>query len=357
MNLVPLDTFDQVAAHYAAVKPMRGAHKNDDVRPLGERSRKTERIVKMDDNTYLLTDAHYGDPVFSYWGSQSVAKFITREEQINLAPIVWRRHPDGRETMTVRNATGGWGQHNARYSFLHAFLPAGLRFCMNRNGDHYVTRTSQSLARGYRASSPAAYADKQYLSISTTVPQYVLDDTKATAKLSPNGWHGKLLKWMTSVDDGAALTYERKGDRQWEFVGGGRSRTVKLPRVMVNEKAPYKEKIAAFITYCALMRPLLTVNYEQGQKFIEEMRQWQSNTKNSWPIWRNLVAHMPTEIAREMIDPEHPMYLHFAYALMSAHMPYGLPTNEEDLANMKAGMNRWINKTLGFVTAVVEERK
>jgi len=34
-----------------------------------------------------------------------------------------------------------------------------------------------------------------------------------------------------------------------------------------------------------------------------------------------------------------------------------LPQNDKDLANMKAGMNRWINKTLGFVTTVVEERK
>jgi len=48
------------------------------------------------------------------------------------------------------------------------------------------------------------------------------------------------------------------------------------------------------------------------------------------------------------------MYLHFAYALMYEQMQ-SIPTTKEDLAKMKAGMNRWINKTLGFITLVVEE--
>lgn len=355
MRIAPLNTFEQVAAHYAAVKPMRGKNKADDVRPIGKRSRKWERIVKMDEDTYLLTDIHYGDPVFSYWGTQHVEKVVTRDEQINLAPIVWRRHPDGTETITVRNATGGWGQHNARYSFLHDFLPQGLIFCMNRNGEHYIARALPPI-RGYRAPDPAAYSAKYFLSISTTVPKYVVDDAKATAKLHPNSWSAAMLKWATDVDDGAALTFKRESGSTWNYVGGGRPRTVELPRVMADVKSPYKEKIAAFVNYCFIMRPMMELSRTQRDKLAHEVETWQSQTGVRWPVWGSIARHIPAETAREILDPQHPLYLHFAYALMYEQMER-MPETKEDLAKMKAGMNRWINKTLGFVTTVVEERE
>lgn len=357
MSTIPLNTFDEVAAHYAAVKPLRGnKHRGDDLRPIGKRHRKWERIVKMDENTYLLADAHYGDPIFTYWEPENgVQKVITREEQTNLAPIVWRRHPDGTETVTARNATGGWGQHNARYSFLQDFLPRGLLFCMNRSGDHYVARALHP-NRGYYAPDSASYSDKHYLSISTTVPSYILKDLKQAAVLHPNGYQQKYLKWMTDVDDGAALTFKRESGRIWSFVGGGRPRTVELPRVKVDEKASYKGKIAAFINYCFIMRPMMEMGWQQREKLTAEVGEWQVATKVKWELWGGMTRYIPAEIAREMLDPEHPMYLHFAYSLMYERMNR-LPETDKDLANMKAGMNRWLNKTLGFVTTVVEERK
>jgi len=84
MNMIPLNTFDQVAAHYAAVKPMRGKHKDDNVRPIGKRSRAWERIVKMDEDTYLLTDPHYGDPVFSFWGCSTSRKLLLAKSRSTL---------------------------------------------------------------------------------------------------------------------------------------------------------------------------------------------------------------------------------------------------------------------------------
>jgi hypothetical protein len=35
-----LMSFDKVAAAYDAIKPLRGKHKNDNVRPIGDRARK-----------------------------------------------------------------------------------------------------------------------------------------------------------------------------------------------------------------------------------------------------------------------------------------------------------------------------
>ncbi len=119
-----LTTFDRVAAHYEYTKPLRGKHAKDDVRPLGDRARKWERIKKVNNNCYVLTDGyHTGDDVFgsSSYGGKARGK-PTEADIINLSPIVWRKHKDGTETIKVRNATGQ-GAHTSRYSFLDRHLP------------------------------------------------------------------------------------------------------------------------------------------------------------------------------------------------------------------------------------------
>ncbi len=354
-----LNTFDEVADLYARVKPLRGKHKPDDVRPIGKRSRKTERVVKIDDNTYLLTDSHWGDPVFTWWGTcDGAPRTVSREEQIMLAPIVWRRHPDGSETVTVRNASGVWGQHNGRYDFLWCHLPRGLTFCMKRNGEHYISRGGVASVRySYQAKNADLYGNKHYLSLSKTLPRYVVEDVKRRVAENPNNYYSTYLKWMTTEDDGAALTFKRLDDRgSWEFIGGGRPRIVELPRVKKDEKAAYKDKIAAFVNYCFVMRPLMEISYNQQHKMNEAVKEWQEQTGRKWAYWRNMTSSIPADIAREALDPEHPLYLPFAYNLMMAHLQR-MPETKEQLAHVRAGVNRWLNKVLGFTTKVIEERE
>ena len=63
------NTFDEVASYYERIKPLRGANNvGKDIRPIGDRKRKHERIVKVSDNCYALSDGwHYGDDVFKAW--------------------------------------------------------------------------------------------------------------------------------------------------------------------------------------------------------------------------------------------------------------------------------------------------
>ena len=50
-------SFDEVVNHYENVKPMGGiSNKGKDVRPMGDRKRKYERIVKISDNCYALSE-------------------------------------------------------------------------------------------------------------------------------------------------------------------------------------------------------------------------------------------------------------------------------------------------------------
>ena len=133
-----LNTFDKVAACYESTKPIRGKLAPHNVRPLGDRARRWERIKKINNNCYLLMDGYYsGDDVFPTWYYGGNTGKPTEAEMINLAPIVWRRHRDGTTTIKVRNGTGR-GAHIGRYSFLDRHLPNGMRFII-RNGKHFLS--------------------------------------------------------------------------------------------------------------------------------------------------------------------------------------------------------------------------
>lgn len=349
-----LNTFDEVAAKYAAVKPMRGQHKDQDVRPIGNRRQKWERIVKMDDSTYLLTDAHYADPVFC-WGPShaSVPKVITREEQINLAPIVWRKLPDGTETVTVRNASGVYGQCNSRYTFLEFNLPSGLVFCMTRQGDHYVARGDSAHRYRYHNRNAGNYGDKHYLAFSNTAPKWLHDTYKAYRDAGTTYYKSD---WTQVEDDGAALTFKRVGDCAWAFVGGGKPRTVELPRVKKDEKAQYKEKLDAFFNYCLIMRPMMDTSYEQHRKFSEETRAWHKEAGQPWYYSRSIAGQAPAEVIRSMLDPEHPMHLHLAFEVMTSVL-HVMPEDEQQLREARAAFNNWANRAFHFMTKVTETRE
>ena len=116
--LFHLDTFDKVAAFYEGIRPVRGSKLGGkDVRPIGDRRYTYERIVKISDDCYALSDGwNEGDPIFGYLPIVSGKPDGTELEFY--APIVWRRHPDGTETIKLRNATGD-GAHTNRYKFLY----------------------------------------------------------------------------------------------------------------------------------------------------------------------------------------------------------------------------------------------
>ena len=65
-----LNTFEQVESRYNSIKPMisKNHTKEQDIRPLGERRKKHERIKKLRDSCYALMDGYnYGDDVFKTW--------------------------------------------------------------------------------------------------------------------------------------------------------------------------------------------------------------------------------------------------------------------------------------------------
>lgn len=327
-----LMSFDKVAAAYDAIKPLRGKHKNDNVRPIGDRARKWERIKKINNNCYVLTDGYYsGDDVFGYhYYSFSITAKPTEAEMINLAPIVWRRHRDGTTTIKVRNGTGQ-GAHNGRYSFLDRHLPNGMRFIL-RNGKHFISLGYGTTYKEY------------YLAKSNTLAAWALPD-----EAQKNQWN----KDLTSRDDGVALTF-RVDDDKISFVDGGKGLPV-APKVRVDKKAKAKMKdaIAEFREWAFTMYPLLPVkDREYADRMRTEVREMLNVNGWSW----DMLNMFDTDVAKHIIrDPDHTLRVHFMYALMGQtdyHLGHTFDSDAHHEKAVKAQFNRKINKTCGFTKQV-----
>lgn len=134
-----LNTFDEVASWYNKTAPIRGARKAWDLRPLWDRKRWWERIIKVDDNTYALSD---GNSTYSTRGEATEVKLYgMREEALLVAPIVWMRRKGG-DYVRVRGCINHGGAIS-RYAFLNNYLPTGLTHCFNNNGVHWIRAADQ----------------------------------------------------------------------------------------------------------------------------------------------------------------------------------------------------------------------
>jgi hypothetical protein len=127
MGYYRLSSFDAVAQAYNEVKPIRGARASEDLRPLAERRYWWNRILKISDTKYILSDGNcqwYGSWGGGIW------------EQV--APIVWERKEDG-DYITVRNHMNS-NTAVSRYEFLKSFLPRGMFFHYPQGGGkHFVS--------------------------------------------------------------------------------------------------------------------------------------------------------------------------------------------------------------------------
>lgn len=115
---VHLNTFKEAEDHWKSIVPVRG-RVDDDVRPLGCRSRNYERIDRLNDNEYV---------VWSEWHSSWIMDRTARA-------IRWERTATG-EYVHISNGYGDYG-HNSLYCFLDFFLPNGL-FLEVKNGKQYI---------------------------------------------------------------------------------------------------------------------------------------------------------------------------------------------------------------------------
>lgn len=206
-------SFDEVVTHYNNITPLRGAqNKGKDIRPIGDRNRKWERIVKISPNCYALSDGfHMGDEHFSgwYYGSDKFTPTLKHMEQF--APIVWRKKRDGTEEVTLRN---GYGQdnHNGRYAFLYRHTPKGMWFRNRGDGKHYIQNgpTEHYLAKVRTAPEPIYRA--------------IMDNP------STHYWQKRVKSWVMLHNDNSALVFRKNEHGGLDHVEGTGADIPQAPR-------------------------------------------------------------------------------------------------------------------------------
>lgn len=121
-------TFADVERLYNNIKPVISVYhdKASDIRPIENRRYKERRIMKVSKNCYAFLVNFTGmDGEFK--GRQRVLSDVPTLADVLLeAPIVWRKHKDGSETVTIHNAKIPYS--TCWYEFLRRHLPAGLVF-------------------------------------------------------------------------------------------------------------------------------------------------------------------------------------------------------------------------------------
>ena len=325
-------TFEEVVYHYNAIKPLisKCHTKAEDIRPIGDRKRKWERIVKLSDYCYALVDGYcFGDPVFKTWGTD---RTVTKEDTEFYAAVVWRKHRDGTTSVKIRNGTGPWN-HVSRYQFLTRHVPRGMHFLVY-NGKQYIHMTSNY-----------GDNDRHFLAKGKTVPKDVRphwkdfthrkDNTALAFKLTPDG------KWLRDPETGEDLPIP--------------------PRVNKALKAKFKEPLREFFEWgmtIANMLPLTDNDYTR--KMRTEAYEYYSTTDTSiegMGFTRSRDTYNVKNCRSIITDPKHPLRLHlfveFAETTSEGwwqNCTYKVQKVEtkEDLSAIRNKYNNWVNKHLGF---------
>ena len=326
-------SFAEVVAHYDCTTPLRGSiNAGKDIRPIGDRRRKYERIVKISDSCYALSDGyHFGDEHFGYWFHSAGKLTPTLADMEKYAPIVWRKKRDGTEEVTLRNGLGP-STHVNRYNFLYRHSPVHMWFRI-RNGKHFI----ETGGREY------------YLAKTTTMPKAMHNKT------TNNQYYNQSLPraWASTRDDNSAVKFIRI-EGGWQHVEGTGRSLPKAPTVNKDLKAKFKDDIKKFFEWGMAMSPLLPL--EDREYLGIQMADLYAHYEQK-PTWQGLQPAATT--ARAIVrDDQHDARLAL-WVLFAKDCTDGWSWNaeyltktvktKEDLAKVRSRYNTFINKQLDFM--------
>jgi hypothetical protein len=303
------NTFNSVVAWYEATKPMLSKnHKvEDDVRPIGARNRKWERIRKVDPETYCLLDGFYCYTMFAARDNPEAALY----EQ-DMAPIMWKREADG-DYIYVRNGKTD-NMLYCRYNFLQANLPANIAFRYNQQGKHWV-----------RAETPTGWED------------FPLPKTKYQYSGSTK---------TRGVDDGKRLKFRANEDGTFTRVGD--SFKVEITTVDKELKRQWKSKIDAFYTQAAALAPMLDTTWNGRNEYRTAITDWCKENKIEVPQYGGL-NQLPSTLVRQIVEQDdHELRIPVMALVIDDIGGKRVIENKDDLMKIKSAYNRLMNKSLGM---------
>lgn len=328
-------TFDMVKAVYDKTPPVREHDHGTkfDVRPIGPRWRKYERIRKFKDGSYALMsgDSICDDYGYKYSQSERPPERLTKK----YAPILWRRIK-GKDVVTITYCKRT--QANGFMNFLNDFLPWGMRF-MVTNGKYYLI-----------VNTGGGHQTKYALHLSG----------QENSRGGPNQ-----AKRITYKDVSLSFVAHGKDERGYPTYSEYRiPRAGRMQRATVvnkDAKAAHKEHIAEFTYWLDAMMPMLPHldNYQAAYDLRSEISTYLSSRPEfKWDkrTWLHL-SNPPVRLAREVLcDPHHPMRVPFGILAKQAMCTDGwrnLIVPERSLYLSRR--NSWINRTFGFLMEVERE--
>jgi len=303
------NTFNSVVAWYDMIKPMVSKNHTlqDDIRPIGRRDRKWERIRKVDENTYVLLDGFYGSTLFNAGHSPEADLY----EQ-DMAPIMWKREEDG-DYIYIRNGK----IHNmlyCRYNFLHAHLPTNMRFSYNQQGKHWV-----------RAQTVNGYED---FPLPKTAHQY-----NSTTK-------------ERGVDDGKRLKFRVNEDGTFTRVG----EAFKVEKTTVDKelKQQWKGRIESFYIQAAALAPMLDTTWKGRNEYRTVITEWCKENGLNVPQHGG-INQLPNTLVRQIVEQaDHPLRIPLMALVIDDIGGKRVIETKDDLMKIRSAYNRLMNKALGM---------
>lgn len=341
--------FEQVKAWYESTKPIVSKNHTvlDDIRPLGERRYKWERIVKISDNKYAIVDGSWSP--LTYNTENASDRAFSAEVTEKMATILWEKRDDG-EYIHIRGCANG-GYSISRYKMLDYNLPWTLRHVSDtRQGKHWIEDRCGEAKR------------------------YKLPKMKCRVN-----WQGHAFE----VYEDNSLTFKRQIDQSgntiaWERVG---EVTVLGTTLDLERKKQLKPALNSFYAWLTTMQPLIPTDWESNRDFNTLMAEGLGIPS----FWGGRGTEQITpEFAESVISNEDNQYrLAFAATLLRwievracpnkhpdtynwireerrSHVIQGAPFTEEETAawyvkenkRIKASYNRYMNKILGLFNQV-----
>jgi hypothetical protein len=317
-NYPKINSFADAERRYAEIKVMRSKHHpiEQDVRPLGTRSRKYERIKKLSDDCYIMLDGCYQtDDIFNSQRSQ------WRKTKLDprYAPITWTRE-GSTESIRIRNGIGD-GAHSSRYTFLENWLPKGL-YIWIENGKQYVAMSK--VEANYR---PYALAtDKKFFLPKTLYGSYRYDED-LTDKLRVDG-----KNYLTFTRHQGEHTWRPQGDT-FEYV----------PQKKIVDKEA-KKKLQPYIEshweYITTMYNLL------------DIKRARSRDEYDWHSWHGRSQHNSDYLERVKNEDKDDKLSFAVEFLTEEGCTQFTVLTEEDRKRLRRLYNQWINKKMGLLSTM-----
>jgi hypothetical protein len=302
------NTFNEVAKWYEAIRPMVSKHHTlaDDVRPIGSRKQKWERIKKVDPETYCLLDGYYGSTMYANNGRGDA------QYEQDMAPIMWKREADG-DYIYIRNGLVG-SVPFTRFRFLQWYLPTELRFKYNQQGKHWV-----------RAKTPTGYEE------------FPLPKTK---------YRWDYQRKEATTDDGKRLKFRANEDGTFTRVG--EAFKVEVTTVDRELKKQWKERIDSFYTQAAALAPMLDTTWSGLSEYRQVITEWCKENSLDVQIYSG-INQIPSTLVRQVVEQDdHPLRIPLMALVVADIGGKRVIENKDDLMKIKSAYNRLMNKALGM---------